>query len=291
LAAPATPAARSSRTRARAAASPASRRAQARRRAAAAAARRGHASRSTAVPSRSRRISGPAKRRRATTSTKARFAFVARVAALADARLVDRVLRGRAWIGVVGVLLIGLVALQVSMLKLNAGIGASVERSSTLERQNSRLEASIARLSSADRIRAKARTLGLVPPRVDRNRYVWARPANAKLAAAAIAGGAFAPPAPAGTDPAAAATDPSGDPTTTTDTTDTTDTTGGAYTPDQIDSMLNDGDPSNDAQAMLNDGDPSNDADAMLSDGDPSNDDQALAGDDGSGDGSGDGTG
>ena len=272
MAAPATPAARSPRPRR-------------------AAARRGHTSRSTAIPSPSRRISGPAKRRRTTTKTSPRLALVARVAALADARLVDRILRGRAWIGVIGVLLIGLVALQVSMLRLNAGIGSSVERSSTLERQNSRLEASIARLSSADRIRAKARALGLVPPRVDRNRYVWAGPANAKLAAAAIAGGAFAPaaPGPDGTDPAAATTDPSGDPTTTTDSTG--DTAGGAYTPDQIDSMLNDGDPSNDAQAMLNDGDPSNDADAMLNDGDPSNDDQALAGDDGSGDGSGDGTG
>ena len=289
MAAPATPASRSPRTRARAAASPASRRAQARRSAAAAAARRGHAGLSTAIPTRSRRVSGPAKRRRAPVKGRHAFApraLVARVATLPDARIVDRILRGRAWIGLVGVLLIGLVALQVSMLKLNAGIGTSVERSSTLERQNSRLEASIARLSSADRIRAKARALGLVPPRVDRNRYVWARKGNAAMAETAIASGAFVAkaPAPDGTpadgDPAATG-DPSQD-------------TAGVYSSDEIDSMLNDGDPSNDAQAMLNDGDPSNDPEAMLSDGDPSNDDQALAGGDGSGDdggGSGDGTG
>jgi hypothetical protein len=269
----ATPAARSPRTRTRA------------RAAAPAAPRRGHATRTTAVPSRSRRISGPAKRRPATRGKTHKLPFgrlVARIAAVPDARLVERTLRGRAWIAILGVLLIGLVALQVSMLKLNAGIGTAVERSSTLERQNSRLEATTARLASADRIRGKARKLGLVAPRVERQRYVWARDANAKVAAAAIAGGAFmaATPGtdPAGTDPAAASdpaaatTDPTGD--------------GTAYSSDEIDSMLNDGDPSNDSEAMLNDGDPSNDSEAMLSDGDPSNDDQALAGSDGSGDGS-----
>jgi hypothetical protein len=287
MAAPATPAARRAggpRSASRAAASPASQRSQARRSAAAAAAaRRGHSSRSTAIPSRSRRISGPAKRRRVVTRSKRRLSLAtlpAHVVALADARFVDRLLRGRGWIAIVGVLLIGLVALQVSMLKLNAGIGAAVERSSTLERQNASLEATNARLSSADRIRGKARKLGLVPPRIDRNRYVYARAGNAAAAAAAIAGGAFvAQQGPAdGEDPAAGTTGEEGEE--------------GAYSPEEIDAMLSDGDPSNDAQAMLNDGDPSNDADAMLNDGDPSNDDQALAGSDGGADdGYDDGTG
>jgi hypothetical protein len=284
VAAPATPAARSTRTRARAAASPASRRAQARRSAAVAAARRGHAGRATTVPSRSRRISGPgvARKRRPLLRTKTRTlpfaAVLGRVSALPDARVVDRVLRGRAWIALLGIMLIGVVALQVSMLRLNAGIGASVERSATLERQNSRLEATNAALSSADRIRGKARKLGLVPPRVDRNRYVWARDANAKVAARAIASGAFAPATVAqdGSDPASGGDVASGD------------GSDGVITPDEANSMLNDGDPSNDAEAMLNDGDPSNDVEAQqLADGDPSNDDQALAGDGTSGDGSG----
>jgi hypothetical protein len=274
----ATPAARSTRTRAR-------------RSTAHAAPRRGHATRPSpkAVPNRSRRISGPGKARTATAAAPALGRLplgrvTSRVAKVLDARLVDRLLRGRGWIGLVGVLLIGLVALQVSMLKLNAGIGASVERASTLERQNARLEATTARLSSADRIRAKARKLGLVPPNVDRNRYVWARPANAKVAAAAIAGGAFV----AATPGATGATTPGADPSATGDPAAATDPSSGTYTPDEITTMLNDGDPSNDAQAMLNDGDPSNDAEAMLSDGDPSNDDQALAG---SGDGTSAGTG
>jgi hypothetical protein len=270
----ATPAARSPRTRAR-------------RAAAHAAPRRGHATRTRAVPTPTRRVSGPARRRtRATARKPHRLSFgrfVARIAALPDARLVERLLRGRGWIGALGILLIGLVALQVSMLKMNAGIGASVERASTLERQNSRLEATTARLASADRIRGKARKLGLVPPRTDRNRYVWARKANAPRAAAAIAGGAFVAGAPTAAD---GGTDPSADPSTTSDPSAPAD---GAYSSDEIQSMLNDGDPSNDSQALLNDGDPSNDSEALLNDGDPSNDDQALAGsDDGTSD---DGTG
>src|SRR5439155_305969 len=64
-----------------------------------------------------------------------------RLATLADHPLLDRLLTGRAWIGLIAFALIGIVFMQVSLLKLNAGIGRSVERASILDRYNAELRA------------------------------------------------------------------------------------------------------------------------------------------------------
>ena len=99
-----------------------------------------------------------------------------RIRALPDHRLVDRALRGRVWIWLIGIALGGIVAMQVSLLKLNAGISRAVETSGTLERQNAELEASIARLSSSERIRAAAAKQGMVAPAAGEVSYVTVRP-------------------------------------------------------------------------------------------------------------------
>jgi len=87
-----------------------------------------------------------------------------RLRALPEHRVVDRLLRSRLWIWVVGVLLGGIVAMQVSLLKLNSGISRAVETTTTLERQNADLEAAIARLSAPDRIESGASSLGMLMP-------------------------------------------------------------------------------------------------------------------------------
>jgi hypothetical protein len=56
------------------------------------------------------------------------------------------------------------VAMQVSLLKLNAGISRAVTTTATLERQNADIESEIARLSSGDRVRAAALEDGMVTP-------------------------------------------------------------------------------------------------------------------------------
>jgi hypothetical protein len=89
--------------------------------------------------------------------------------------MVDRLLRGRAWIWLVGILLGGIVAMQVSLLKLNSGISRAVEASATLERQNSSLESSIARLSSGERIRDGAERNGMIMPPAGEVSYVTVR--------------------------------------------------------------------------------------------------------------------
>jgi hypothetical protein len=123
-----------------------------------------------------RRVSGPLRPapagpavRRGTTGV------FERIRALPETRLVDGLLRGRVWIWLIGVLLGGIVAMQVSLLKLNAGISRAVTTSATLERQNADFEADIARLSSTDRVRQTALAEGMVTPPPGGVEYLTAR--------------------------------------------------------------------------------------------------------------------
>jgi hypothetical protein len=95
-------------------------------------------------------------------------AIASRVAGVAldvsASRMMDRVVRGRVWIGLIAFSLIGLVAMQVSLLKLNSGIGRAAQTMSTLERSNSALRSDITGLSAGDRIQRLAEAEGLVMP-------------------------------------------------------------------------------------------------------------------------------
>jgi hypothetical protein len=107
-----------------------------------------------------------------------------RIRALPETRLIDGLLRGRAWIWLIGVLLGGIVAMQVSLLKLNAGISRAVTTASTLERQNADFEAQIARLSSGERVRETAQAEGMVTPAPGAVEFLRSRPArDGRLAA------------------------------------------------------------------------------------------------------------
>jgi hypothetical protein len=98
-----------------------------------------------------------------------------RLSRLPDHRVVDRLLRSRLWIWVIGLALGGIVAMQVSLLKLNAGISRAVTTAGTLERQNADFEADIARLSSGDRVRETALAEGMVTPLPGGVEYLTAR--------------------------------------------------------------------------------------------------------------------
>ena len=148
------------------------------------AARRTHARRHAAVPRHARRISGPAHpiaRPVASVALPqpARRGYTGafeRLRALPEHRMVDRLLRGRAWIWLIGIMLGGIVAMQVSLLKLNSGISDSVEAAATLERVNADLETEVARLSSGERIQLAAADEGMVPPPAGDVGYLTARP-------------------------------------------------------------------------------------------------------------------
>jgi hypothetical protein len=187
-------------------------------------ARRTHA-RSTIAPRGPRRVSGPVSRRMVAAPAGAgalprrgSTGLFARVRALPEHRVVDRLLRSRLWIWALGALLGGIVTMQVSLLKLNSGISRAVETTTTLERQNAELETAIARLSAPDRVDTGAQALGMVLPDAGQVSYLRAGPqdasravgnmqppsdaARALLANGGVVPGSLAPPvAPASTTP------------------------------------------------------------------------------------------
>jgi hypothetical protein len=106
-----------------------------------------------------------------------------RLRALPDKRVVDRLLRGRLCIWVIGVLLGGIVAMQVSLLRMNAGISRAVSTASLLEQRNSDLEASIARATTGEKVREAAINDGMIDPAAGETSFLTARPSiDARLA-------------------------------------------------------------------------------------------------------------
>jgi hypothetical protein len=103
-----------------------------------------------------------------------------------DHPVLDRLIRGRTWIGIVGFALIGIVAMQVTLLKLNAGIGRSVERATQLTRENSLLTMQVSTLRAADLRQAGTTPEGMVYPPPGDVRYLRAGRADPGRAAASI---------------------------------------------------------------------------------------------------------
>jgi cell division protein FtsL len=113
------------------------------------------------------------------TSAPSRRAFgrarpaAARVSALPrGARLLDALLTGRLWIGLIGVLLAGIVFFNVDLLQMNREITQMADRAAEIKRQNDRLRHDYARLASSERIQEAAATLGLVYPAAGEVRYL-----------------------------------------------------------------------------------------------------------------------
>jgi hypothetical protein len=81
----------------------------------------------------------------------------------------------------------GIVFMQVHLLKLDSGISRAVESAATLEQQNDELRVSISRMSSGTRIDNEATRLGMVRPEPGDIRYLNSRGArDAKQAARSI---------------------------------------------------------------------------------------------------------
>lgn len=114
------------------------------------------------------------------------------------AAVVDRIVHRRMWIPALAVALGGIVFLQVATLKLNAGIGQSVQQASALERENQGLRAEIARLALGDRAQQLASKEGLIVPATGRISYLKSNvERDAKRAAENLKHGKSATAAPA----------------------------------------------------------------------------------------------
>jgi cell division protein FtsL len=117
---------------------------------------------------------------------------------VSGSRAMDRLVRSRVWIGIIAFGLIGLVATQVSLLKLNSGIGRAVQTASTLERSNSTLRAEISTLSAGDRIQRLAEAQGMVMPEPSDIGYLRAGGAHSEAVRAVARMRAPDPSVPAG---------------------------------------------------------------------------------------------
>jgi hypothetical protein len=153
-------------------------------------------------PARSRAVPAPARtpvrrkpqratpKRRTTAQPKLAVAAVRTAEAvrqLPDSSLVVRMTRGRAWIGVLGVLLVGIVALNVATLSFAASAGQIDEQITALEKENSMLEAREAQHFSTARVRSQGAELGLAMPNTEEPRVIELSPDDVATAAARLA--------------------------------------------------------------------------------------------------------
>jgi hypothetical protein len=119
------------------------------------------------------------------------------VGGIADSGFVVGLTRGRAWIVALGLLLGGIVALNVLGLSLSSSGSDAATKVDDLQQANSVLQARIANRLSNERIAKAAGDLGLAVPAPDAVHYLGAKRSDAEAAADRLARGliANAPPA------------------------------------------------------------------------------------------------
>lgn len=106
---------------------------------------------------------------------------------LPDSSLMVRLTRGRAWIAVLGVLLTGIVAVNVATLSFAASQGHVEKNIQALEKENSLLRARDATRSGAARVRYEAAARGLAAAPIDQVGRVKASAHDARVAAQRLA--------------------------------------------------------------------------------------------------------
>jgi hypothetical protein len=107
-----------------------------------------------------------------------------------DSGLMVRMTQGRAWIAVLGVLLAGIVAVNVMTLHLSAAVGQIDQNIQALEQENPILRSRDAQRSGVQRVRHDAGALGLTVASSDAIGYVQASPDDVAVAAERLAAGA-----------------------------------------------------------------------------------------------------
>jgi hypothetical protein len=100
-------------------------------------------------------------------------------------RLLDRLIRGRVWIGVIAFALIGIVTMQLVLLKLNAGIGRSLVRETLLQRENATMSAENSEVAAGEQVEAQAEHAGMELIPEGALRFLTAHPASDVSKAAA----------------------------------------------------------------------------------------------------------
>ncbi|HYM44983.1 MAG TPA: hypothetical protein VES65_02315 [Solirubrobacteraceae bacterium] len=126
---------------------------------------------------RPRRVSGPARPRRAANPS----------IALAARPLLDRLIQGRIWIVLVAFALIGIVTMQLGLLKLNAGIGRALQHEAALQRENSALSVEASEVAASGAVELQAAHMGMRLIPSGALRFLSARGSASEIARAVAA--------------------------------------------------------------------------------------------------------
>jgi hypothetical protein len=111
----------------------------------------------------------------------------AAVRGLPDSSLMVRMTRGRTWIGVLGLLLAGIVALNVVTLSIAATAGKIGQNIQALDKENSFLRSQDAQKSGTARVRHEAAALGLAMGNIDQAAFAEVDRNDAAIAAQRLA--------------------------------------------------------------------------------------------------------
>lgn len=131
------------------------------------------------------------------------------VGGIAESGLIVRLTRGPAWIGLIAVLLVGIVALNVGTLSLSSAASRTGSQGDELRLSNSSLRGDLAAEASSNRVAIESAGLGFALPAAGDVNYLDAGPADAATAAerlrsGELTGGVAAAPEAETVDPAAA---------------------------------------------------------------------------------------
>jgi hypothetical protein len=105
---------------------------------------------------------------------------------ISSSSVLDRLIRGRAWIGLLAFALIGIVAMQLLVLELNTGIGRTLTRVAQLQRENAQLGIEASAYSAESRIAPLATATGMTLAPVGTVHFVAASPSDLSRAATAL---------------------------------------------------------------------------------------------------------
>ncbi|UJA19855.1 hypothetical protein HJD18_06295 [Thermoleophilia bacterium SCSIO 60948] len=114
------------------------------------------------------------------------------VGGIAESGLIVRLTRGPAWIGLIAILLVGIVALNVGTLSLNSAASRTGSQADELRLSNSSLRGDLAAASSSTLVTEESAKLGYSLPAAGDVRYVQAGPDDAAKAAERLKGGELA---------------------------------------------------------------------------------------------------
>lgn len=145
-------------------------------------------------PRRPRRVSGPARSRPAPAPARRAVRSRNPATIVTTHPLFDRLIHGRAWIGLVAFALIGIVTMQLGLLKLNAGIGRALEHEGALQRENSALSVENSEVAAGDTVELQATHMGMQLIPAGTLKFLAASPAYIDRAVSALNTPVSAPP-------------------------------------------------------------------------------------------------